>query len=103
MEEPVAKRGRGRPPGSLNKPKVVQPALTPEEAETLKRKLAVGYAEAVAAQALAIDRKRRIKASIRSTFGKNGFQDVEALIVAAQERIAPAAADAQTFDQERAS
>lgn len=74
---------------------MVQPALSPEEAQTLKQRLADGYAEAVAAQALAADRKRRIKASIRSAFGRGGFQDVEALIVAAQDRIAPAASIAE--------
>ena len=83
----MPKRGRGRPKGSVNRVKAVRAALPPEEAEALKQQLANGYAEAVAAQALAVDRKRRIKASIRSAFGRGGFQDVEALIVAAQERI----------------
>ena len=91
----MPKRGRGRPKGSTNKPRVVQPALSFEEAQTLKQRLADGYAEAVAAQALAVDRKRRIKASIRSAFGNRGLQDVEALIVAAQDRIAPAASIAE--------
>ena len=85
--EPMPKRGRGRPKGSTNRVE----ALSPAEAEVLKRQLADGYAEAVAAQALAIDRKRRIKARIRSAFGSRGLQDVEALIVAAEERIAPSA------------
>ena len=93
MEEVVVKRGRGRPKGSLNKPRVLQPRLPPEEAEALKRRLAEEYAQAVAAQAMAVDRKRRVKASIRGTFGNRGFQDVEPLIVAAQERIAPSAPD----------
>ena len=67
--------------------------LSPEKAEALKRQLADGYAEAVAAQALAMDRKRRIKASIRSAFGSRGLGDVEALIVAAQDRIRRLALD----------
>ena len=96
MDDVVVKRGRGRPKGSLNKARVLQPRLPPEEVEALKRRLAEEYARAVAAQAMAIDRKRRVKASIRSTFGNRGFQDVEPLIVAAQERIAPTASEFET-------
>lgn len=88
MEEAV-KRGRGRPKGSLNRNKRVRPTLSPEEAGSLKRQLADGYADAVAAQALATDRKRRIKARILEAFGKGGLQDVEALIVDAEQRIVP--------------
>ena len=86
----MLKRGRGRPKGSRNRTTTVRPSLSTEEAEALKRQLAEGYAEAVAAQALAVDRTRRMKARIRKSLGNRGLEDVEALIVAAEARIAPA-------------
>ena len=87
MDEVVVKRGRGRPRGSLSKPK--PPALSPEEAAAVKQRLAGAYAEAAIAYAVAADRMRRIKVNIRRNFGNSGFQEVEEFIQAAEERLVP--------------